>query len=180
MAGVWTSRLRFGPQGSDLGLQARIWASRLRFGPQDWDLGLETIIWASRLGWLGRGRKRRRRKFSICVEAKVINHLGPLPCSPLNFNQNLFKQGAGTADHLTLLRLFLLELSPLHGAQRTCDQNLLSSSSLNLRCVTVARSFLQLTICTDEIKIQRKERANFREASFQQQPSPNEILCEGK
>ena len=33
---------------------------------------------------------------------------GPLPCSPLNFNHNLLKQGTGTADHLTLLRLFLV------------------------------------------------------------------------
>ena len=35
--------------------------------------------------------------------------LGPLPCSPLNFNHNLLKQGTGTADHLTLLRLFQLK-----------------------------------------------------------------------
>ena len=33
--------------------------------------------------------------------------LGPLPCSPLNFKHNLLRQGTGTADHLTLLRLFL-------------------------------------------------------------------------
>ena len=33
---------------------------------------------------------------------------GLLPCSPLNLNHNLLKQGTGTADHLTLLRLFLL------------------------------------------------------------------------
>ena len=35
--------------------------------------------------------------------------MGPLPCSPLNFNHNLLKQGTGTADHLTLLRLLGLE-----------------------------------------------------------------------
>ena len=33
---------------------------------------------------------------------------GPLPCSPLNFNHNLLRQGTGTADHL--LRLFLFGL----------------------------------------------------------------------
>ena len=49
MAGIWTSRLRFGPQGWDLGLQARILAFRLGFGPRGWDLGLKTGIWASRL-----------------------------------------------------------------------------------------------------------------------------------
>ena len=49
LAGIWTSRLRFGPQGWDLGLQARILAFRLGFGPRGWDLGLKTGIWASRL-----------------------------------------------------------------------------------------------------------------------------------
>ena len=34
---------------------------------------------------------------------------GPLPRSPLNFKHNLLKQGTGTADHLTLLRLFSIE-----------------------------------------------------------------------
>ena len=29
MAGIWTSRLRFGPQGWDLGIEAGIWATRL-------------------------------------------------------------------------------------------------------------------------------------------------------
>ena len=33
LAGIWTSRLRFGPQGWDLGLQARILAFGLGFGP---------------------------------------------------------------------------------------------------------------------------------------------------
>ena len=55
LAGIWTSRLRFWPQGWDLGLQARIWALRLGFGHQGWDLGLETGIWASRLGFEGGG-----------------------------------------------------------------------------------------------------------------------------
>ena len=33
--------------------------------------------------------------------------MGPLPCFPLNFKHNQLTQGTGTADHLTLLRLFL-------------------------------------------------------------------------
>ena len=33
---------------------------------------------------------------------------GPLPCSTFNFYHNLLKQGTGTADHLTLLRLLLV------------------------------------------------------------------------
>ena len=32
---------------------------------------------------------------------------GRCPASPLNFNHNLLKQGTGSADHLTLLRLLL-------------------------------------------------------------------------
>ena len=35
-----TSRLKFGPWGQDLGLDAEILALRLGFGPRDWDLGL--------------------------------------------------------------------------------------------------------------------------------------------
>ena len=37
---IWAYRQGFGPQGWDLGLEARIWASRLGFGPVGWDLGL--------------------------------------------------------------------------------------------------------------------------------------------
>ena len=72
-------KLEFGPWGWNLGLEVGIWASRLGFGPQGWDIGLEAEIWAWRLG--ERGLRRRRRKI---------------------------KQGTGTADHLTLLRLFLI------------------------------------------------------------------------
>ena len=32
---------------------------------------------------------------------RSLTPLGPLPCSPLNFNRNLHKQGTGTADHLS-------------------------------------------------------------------------------
>ena len=69
-AGIWASRLEFGPLGwddwasgqgfrplgYDLGFKAGIWAARLGFGPQGWDLGLNTGTRASRLefgpqGW---------------------------------------------------------------------------------------------------------------------------------
>ena len=33
-----------------MGLEAGIWASRLGFGPQGWDLDLKAGIWALRLG----------------------------------------------------------------------------------------------------------------------------------
>ena len=56
------SRLRFGPQGWNLGLQARIWALRLGFGPRVWDLGLKTGIWASRLGFEGGGTEEEEEK----------------------------------------------------------------------------------------------------------------------
>ena len=101
------------PRGPNPGLEAQIPTSRPKsppqgpnsslkgFGLQDWDLGLKAGIWALRLrygprGWGGGGgqrkrrrMRRRRRKF------------------PFNFYPNLLKQGTGTADHLTLLRLFL-------------------------------------------------------------------------
>ena len=32
----------------DLGIRAGIWASKLGFGPQSWDLGLKVWIWATR------------------------------------------------------------------------------------------------------------------------------------
>ena len=46
------------------------WAFGLGFGHRRWDLGLGNGIWASRLGFEGEGqRRRRRRKFPICVKA---------------------------------------------------------------------------------------------------------------
>ena len=52
-SGVQASRLGFGPQGWDLGLQVGFLAFRLGFWSQDWvlgwDLGLKAGIWASRL-----------------------------------------------------------------------------------------------------------------------------------
>ena len=79
-----------------------IGASRLEFGPQDWDLrgGME---------------KKKKQEKEEEEEKEKIPHLfesighrpfrGRCPCSPLNFKHNLLRQGTGTADHLTLLRL---------------------------------------------------------------------------
>ena len=51
-----------------MGLKTGIKASRLGFGPQGWDIGLEAEIWAWRWGGGGRRRRRKRRKFP-CVKA---------------------------------------------------------------------------------------------------------------
>ena len=66
-AELWALRLGFGPRGWDLRLKDGVRASRMGFGPKGWDLGLETRIWVSKLGF--EDRRRRRRKFPICVKA---------------------------------------------------------------------------------------------------------------
>ena len=112
--GFWASRLRFGPQTG-------IWASRMRFWPQEWDLGLKDRIWTLRLGfrpqdwdfslivgfgWGGRRRRRRRRrKFPMC---ESISHPPLRGRCPAPFKHNLLRQGTGTAEHLTLLRLLYI------------------------------------------------------------------------
>ena len=66
---------------------------------------------------------------------RSLTPLGPLPYSPLNFNQNLLRQGTSTADHLTFLRLLLFPFEIEHGvahsigelAQLIRSQNSLSS-----------------------------------------------------
>ena len=55
-------------------------------------MGLDAEIWACRLGEGGRRRRSRRR--------------GRCSAPTLNYNLDQPKQGTGTADHLTLLRLF--------------------------------------------------------------------------
>ena len=48
-------------------------------------------------------------KFPHMCESKGHRPLqGRCPAPSLNYNHNLLKQGTGTADHLTLLRLFLI------------------------------------------------------------------------
>ena len=66
------SRLIFGPQGWDLGLQAKIWAWRL-------GLGLKAGVWASSLelgpedwdwrGWTEERKEEKKEKFFPCVKA---------------------------------------------------------------------------------------------------------------
>ena len=98
-----------------MGLEAGIWASRLGLGPHDWGLGLETGIWASRLGFEGEGRMEEEEEEEKEKEVKIphicesIGHrpLWPLPYLPFNFKHNLLRQGTGTADHKTRLRLLL-------------------------------------------------------------------------
>ena len=88
-----------------------LWAG---FGLRGWDLGLEAGIWASRLGFeSGRegtdGGEGGGGEISPMCES--IGHRplrGRCPAPSLNFNHNLLRQGTGTADHLTLLRLLFL------------------------------------------------------------------------
>ena len=42
--------MEFGLRKCDLGLEAGIWASRLGFGPRDWNLGLGTGIQGGDVG----------------------------------------------------------------------------------------------------------------------------------
>ena len=115
LAGVWTSRLEFGPPGWDFGLQARIWALRPGLGPQGWNLGLETGILALRLEFRPRdwdlrgGTEKKMEEEKIPHMCESIGHQplwGRCPAPPFNFKPKLLRQGTVTADHLTLLRLF--------------------------------------------------------------------------
>ena len=49
-----------------MGFKAGIWASRLGFGPRGWDLGLEAGIWALRLG-----SESERRRMEEKEEEKI-------------------------------------------------------------------------------------------------------------
>ena len=64
-----------------MGFKAGIWASRLGFGPQGWDLGLDTGIWALRLGFESEGRgmeeKEKEKEEKIPHMCESIDH-GPL------------------------------------------------------------------------------------------------------
>ena len=51
-------------------------------------------------------KEKEKEKIPLC-ESKGHRPLrGRCPAPNLNYNHNLTKQGTGTADHLTLLRLF--------------------------------------------------------------------------
>ena len=77
-------------------------------------MGLEAGIWASRLGFEGEGTEKeeeKEEKEKIPHMCESIDHQplwGLCPAPSLNYSHNLFKQGTGTAGHLTLLRLFRL------------------------------------------------------------------------
>ena len=114
-------RQGFGPQGWDLGFQARIWSLSLGFVPQGWYLGLKTGICASRLefglrDWdLRRGMKEKEEKIPHICES--IGHQplrGRCPATPstssttysgrasnafATFSLDRFKQGKGTANN---------------------------------------------------------------------------------
>ena len=64
-------------------------------------MGLQAEIWAWRLGEGGGAEEEEKEeeKFPHVRKHRSSAPLGPLPCSPLNFNHNLLKQGTGTADH---------------------------------------------------------------------------------
>ena len=75
-------------------------------------MGLEAEIWALSLGSESERRgteemekARKRKKSPISVKEKVIDPFGAAALLPINFYHNLLRQGMGTADHLTLLRI---------------------------------------------------------------------------
>ena len=51
-----------------------------------------------------RAGTKKKEKIPLC---ESIGHRPPCPAPTLYYNLDLLKQGTGTADHLTLLRLFL-------------------------------------------------------------------------
>ena len=75
MGRIGTSRLRFGLQGGDLGLQARIWAFRLEFGPQDCNLG-------PRLVSEGGTKEKKKEKEKIPDMCESIGHRPLRSCCP--------------------------------------------------------------------------------------------------
>ena len=72
-----------------MGLEAQIWARKLRGGGYEEEGGEE------------------EGDDPICVKAYVIDPFGAAALLPLIFTRNLLKQGTGTADNLTLLRLLI-------------------------------------------------------------------------
>ena len=79
-------------------------------------MGLEAEIWASRLGGGGYVEEEEGENPPYVRKHRSLTPSGPLPCSPLNFNHNLLRQGTGTADHLKLLRLFMISFFDLTAA----------------------------------------------------------------
>ena len=110
------------------------WLMLILFEPQDWDL-------RGRDGGGGGGENP-----PYVWKHRSSTPLGPLPCSPLNFNHNQLRQGTGTADHLTLLRLFFIFLKK----RPWQDFTTVSFSSSNLQTMTnYKKTFCTMTFHLD-------------------------------
>ena len=75
-------------------------------------MGLKAGIWALRLGSESEGgaeekekEKKEKEKIPLCESIGHRPLRGRCPAPTLNYNHDLPKQGRGTADLLTLLRL---------------------------------------------------------------------------
>ena len=92
---------------------AQILASRPKSQPKGTDPSLEAQISALKSKSQPRGRmpggggEEEGENSPYVWKYRSSTPSESLPCSPLNFKHNLLRQGTGTADHLTLLRLFL-------------------------------------------------------------------------
>ena len=61
-------------------------------------------------GWTEEEKEKEKEKKEKVFLRESIGHQslwGRCPAPSLNFKHNLLRQGKGTADHLTLLRLFI-------------------------------------------------------------------------
>ena len=68
-------------------------------------MGFEAEIWAWRWGE-GKEEEEEEEKIPLCESIGHRSLRGRCPAPSFNYNHDLPKQGTGTADHLTLLRLF--------------------------------------------------------------------------
>ena len=80
-------------------------------------MGLEAEIWARKLGGGGAEEKEEKEKVEktphMCGSIGHRPLRGRCPAPSLNYHRNLLKQGTGTADHLTLLRLLFFDTPDL-------------------------------------------------------------------
>ena len=72
---------------------------RLRYGPGGWGAGTKKEEKEE--------EKEEKEKIPLCESIGHRPLRGRCPAPTLNYNHDLPKQGTGTADHLTLLRLFM-------------------------------------------------------------------------
>ena len=59
--------------------------------------------------------EEEKEKIPLCESIGHRPLRGRCPAPTLNYNHDLPKQGTGTADHLTLLRLFTRAIRPMDG-----------------------------------------------------------------